>query len=150
VALNPAVRGREYPAVTLTVDRDHVVRFAEAVGEESPLVRDPEAARAAGYPEQLAPPTFVATLQFGATAQVVADPELGLDYTRVVHGEQEFEWRRPVHVGEVLSAVPKVAEVYARGPHEFLVIEVEVRAASGETVVTSRSTLISRGTAARG
>ena len=82
-----------------------------------------------------------------ASAQVVLDQELGLDYSRVVHGEQEYDWRRPMVVGDVLTATPQIAGISARGPNEFLVIESEVHDASGETVVVARSTLLSRGTA---
>jgi acyl dehydratase len=80
----------------------------------------------------------------------VLDQELGLNYALVVHGEQEYDWRRPVRVGDVLSAVPRIADIYSRGPNEFLVIESEILDASGETVVVARSTLLSRGTAERG
>lgn len=148
--LNQALVGRTYPEVSLTVERDHVRRFARAIGEDNPVFHDPAAARALGYPEQLAPPTFVIAVQMLASAQAVGDPELGLDYSLVVHGEQEFEWRRPVVVGDVLRAAPRIARVYARGPNEFLVLEAEVRDASGETVCLARTTLLSRGTAARG
>jgi acyl dehydratase len=144
VPLNASLVGKEYPALSLTVERDHVDRFARAVGEDSPVFRDPDAARAAGYPEQLAPPTFVTTMQIMASAVVAADAELGLDYSRVLHGEQEYEWRRPVHVGDELSAVPRIARISGRVPMEFLVIESEIRDAAGETVVVARTTLLSR------
>jgi acyl dehydratase len=84
-----------------------------------------------------------------SSAQVVLDQDLGLNYMVVVHGEQEFVWRRPVVVGDVLTAVPRIADIYAKGTNEFLVIEAEVKDASGETVAISRTTLISRGTAER-
>jgi acyl dehydratase len=75
------------------------------------------------------------------------DPELGLDYSRVVHGEQAYEFARPLVVGDVLSAVPRIADVYAKGPNEFLILEAEIHDAAGELVCVSRSTLLSRGTA---
>lgn len=149
MALNQSLKGMEYQEVSLTVERDQVLQFDDAIGEQSPAFREAEAARSAGYAEQLAPPTFVTKIQILASAQVVLDQELGLNYMMVVHGEQEFEWRRPVVVGDVLTAVPRIADIYSKGPNEFLVIEAEVKDASGETVVVSRSTLLSRGTAER-
>jgi acyl dehydratase len=145
--LNQSLKGKTYQPIELTVDRDRVTRFAEAIGDEDPRFRDPEAARAEGFPNQLAPPTFPTTIQILASAQVVTDQELGLDYTRVVHGEQEFEWRRPIVVGDVLRATPRIADIYAKGPNEFLVIEGEITDADGEVVCISRATLLSRGTA---
>jgi acyl dehydratase len=81
---------------------------------------------------------------------VVADPELGMNYALVVHGTQEFEYRRPVYAGDVLTATPRIASIEARGPHEFLTIETTMTDPDGEVVVIARATLISRGTAARG
>lgn len=150
MALNTKLIGKEYAPLSITVEREHVLRFARAIGEDAPVTLDADAARAAGYPDQLAPPTFVTTMQIMTSAQVVADPELGLDYTRVVHGEQAYEWHRPVHVGDRLTAVPRIADISSKGPLEFLVIEAEIRDAAGETVVTARSTLLSRGTAGGG
>lgn len=145
--LNRSLKGKEYERISFTVEREHVVAFAHAIEEDNPLFTDPAASREAGYPEQLAPPTFVTVMQILASAQVVLDGDLGLDYSRVVHGEQEYRWRRPVRVGDVLHAVPRIADVYAKGPLEFLVIESEIADSSGETVVTARTTLLSRGTA---
>lgn len=147
MALNQSLKGKEYQEVSFEVRRDDVVAFAMAIGDENPIYLDADAARAAGYPEQVAPPTFVTKMQIMTSGQVVLDQELGLDYTRVVHGEQAYEWRRPAVVGDVLSATPRIADIYAKNANEFLVIEAEIRDATGETVLVARSTLLSRGTA---
>jgi acyl dehydratase len=147
--LNQSLKGKEYQEVSFAVERDQVLQFADAVAEDAAPFREAAAAKAAGYPEQLAPPTFVTKIQIMASAQVVLDQELGLNYMLVVHGEQEFEWRRPVVVGDQLRATPRIADIYAKGPHEYLVIEAEVKDPAGETVAVSRSTLLSRGTAER-
>src|SRR2546421_6877939 len=145
--LNQDLKGKEYQPVEFTVERDHVARFDDAIGEDNPLFRDSSAAKEEGYDEQLAPPTFVTAMQIRTSGQVVLDQDLGLDYSRVVHGEQEYEYRRPVKVGETLTATPRIAGMYSKGPNEYLVIEAEIRDAGGQTVVIARSTLLSRGTA---
>jgi acyl dehydratase len=145
--MNQALKGKEYEPVTFEVTAEHVTRFAEAIGEARAIFRDADAAKEAGYAGQVAPPTFVTAMQMMASGQVVLDPELGLDYSRVVHGEQAYDWRRPVIVGDALRAVPRLADIYVRGSNEFLVIESDITDASGETVVVGRSVLLSRGTA---
>src|SRR2546423_13996129 len=129
--LNRSLKGKTYEPVSFTVERDRVVAFADAIGEDAPVFRDPEAAKAAGFGEQVAPPTFVTAMQIMTSGQVVLDQELGLDYSRVVHGEQSYEWRRPIVVGDTPSAVPRISDLYAKGPNEFLVIEAEIRDAGG-------------------
>ena len=145
--LNQSLKGKEYQEVSFTVERDRVAQFADAIGDPNPAFRDAEAARAAGFGEQVAPPTFATVMQILTSGQVVLDQELGLNYALVVHAEQEYEWHRPVQVGDVLSAVPRIADIYAKGPNEFLVIEADIKDASGESVVLARTTLLSRGTA---
>src|SRR5262249_4889188 len=143
VPLNHGPVGRRCQQASVLVTRQHVGRVGEALGGRSAVFRDPGAARAAGYLDQVAPPTFVTVMQIMASAQVVLDQELGLDYSRVVHGEQEYEWRRPVVVGDVLSATPEIASISARGPNEFLVIESDIHDPSRDTLLAPPSPLLS-------
>jgi acyl dehydratase len=147
VPLNQSLKGKSYQELQLEVDRDRATAFALAVGEDDARFTDAEAARAEGFPDQLVFPTFPTVLGILASAQIVVDPELGMDYTRVVHGEQSFEWRRPLVVGDRLRATPRIADIYAKGPNEFLVTEAEIVDQDGQVVCVARSTLLSRGTA---
>lgn len=147
MALNQSLKGKTYEKLNFEVERDRVTQFSLAVGEDDPRFLESGAAQAEGFPEQLAFPTFATVLGILVSAQVVLDQELGLDYTRVVHGEQDYEWKRPIAVGDVLKATPRIADIYSKGPNEFLVIEAEMVDADGEVVCISRGTLLSRGTA---
>jgi acyl dehydratase len=145
--LNQSLKGKTYQDLEFEVEADRVNQFAVAVGEDDPRFTDPDAASAEGFPGQLAFPTFPTVLGIMVSAQVVVDPELGMDYSRVVHGEQEFDWRRPITVGDRLRASPNIADVFAKGPNEFLVIETVITNQGGDVVCVARSTLLSRGTA---
>lgn len=149
--LNRDFIGREYPvSSTFEVGREHIRRFAEAIGDPNPAYVDPEAACALGHPDVIAPPTFLTVLTFRfATEGPVVDPALGLDYSRVVHGEQRFELHRPVRAGDVLSVVSRVEDIRDAGRNELLAMTGEITDADGESVATVRSSLVSRGTAAR-
>jgi acyl dehydratase len=150
VPVNRDFVGRRFPASSsYEVGREHIRAFAEAMGDPNPAYRDPEAARALGHPDVIAPPTFLTVLnfRFGEDGPV-ADPELGLDYSLVVHGEQSFELHRPVRAGDVLSSVQSVADIRDAGRNELITTVTEVTAADGEKVATLRSTIVSRGTAA--
>ena len=142
--------GREYPAsAPFEVGREHIRRFAEAIGDLHPAYLDAEAARALGHPDVIAPPTFLTVLNFRyATEGPIADPALGLDYSMVVHGEQSFELHRPVRAGDVLDSVQSVEDIKDAGRNELIVTVTAVTAADGDKVATLRSTIVSRGTAA--
>jgi hypothetical protein len=138
--LNKDLIGKEYGEVTVRIERDRIVQFANAIGDPDPRYREGDT--------PIAPPTFPTVMQIASGGQVVLDQELGLDYTRVVHGEQEYEMERPLRAGQELTARPRISDIYSRGPNEFLVVETVYRDPNGEVVCTGRSTLISRGTAA--
>lgn len=148
--VNRAFIGREYPAsAAYEVGREHIRRFAEAIGDLSPAYLDPAAAQALGHRDVVAPPTFLTVLNFRfATEGPIADPELGLDYSLVVHGEQGFELHRPVCAGDVLTSVQTVTDIKDAGRNELIQTTTEITDADGERVATTRSTIVSRGTAA--
>jgi len=148
--LNREFVGREYRASsTYEVGREHIRRFAEAIGDQNPAYTDPDAARALGHPDVIAPPTFLTVLNFRfALEGPVVDPELGLDYSRVVHGEQAFELHRPVRAGDVLQMVSRVEDIKDAGRNELMRMRLDITGADGEPVATLRSTIVSRGTAA--
>ena len=149
--LNRDFIGRQYPAsTTFEVGREHIRRFAQAIGDENPAYVDPQAARALGHPDVIAPPTFLTVLNFRFAAEgPIVDPELGLDYSLVVHGEQSFELHRPVVAGDVLTCVSSIADIRDAGRNELISTVIEVTDADAQPVATLRGTIVSRGTAAK-
>jgi acyl dehydratase len=148
VALDQSFVGRKYPPTPpYEVGREKIREFADAIGDHNPAYRDVEAARALGYPDVIAPPTFPIILSMRAGAQVVGDPELGLDYSRVVHGEQRFVYTRPVRPGDRLTVTVSVENIRSAAGNDLLTTRGEVATVDGEPVLTAYSTLVARGTA---
>jgi hypothetical protein len=130
--LNAAAEGRAYRQVAFAVEPERVARFAAAVGDDA-----------------FVPPTFATVLEIAAgLGQAIADEDLGLDLSRVLHGEQEYEWHRPIRVGETLTAETTIANIRGRGEVEFLTLTTRIVDADGEPVVQARSTLVVRGDSA--
>ncbi|MGH3908955.1 MAG: FAS1-like dehydratase domain-containing protein [Pseudonocardiaceae bacterium] len=146
MALDPSFVGRSYPAAgTYQVGREKIREFAEAVGDGDEIYRDAGAARAAGHPDVIAPPTFAIILSMRAQAALVEDPELGLDYSRVVHGDQSFTHHRPIRAGDELAATLHVDGIRTRGGNDMLTVRCEITDSVGEPVSTARSILVVRG-----
>ena len=148
MALDQSFVGRKYPPTPpYEVGREKIREFADAIGDPNPAYRDADAARALGYPDVIAPPTFPIVLSMRAGAQVVGDPELGLDYSRVVHGEQRFVYVRPVRAGDRLTVTVSVESIRSAAGNDLLTTRGDVSTADGELVLTAYSTLVARGTA---
>jgi acyl dehydratase len=138
--------GRSYPpGEPFVVGREQVRAFAAAVGADHPHHHDVAAARAAGYPDVVAPPTFVVVVAQRSDARLVADPAAGIDYSRVVHGEQAFTHHRPVVAGDELVATLHVDAVRSAGGHAMVTTRNEVTTVAGEPVATVASTIVVRG-----
>ena len=146
MAINPEYAGRTFePSEPYEVSRVKIREFADAIGEQSPLCRDREAAQAAGYPDVIAPPTFAIVITSGANARLIADPDLGVNYAMVVHGEQSFTHSRPLHAGDVVVAQSTIESIKQIRTMTTMATVTEIRTADGEHVCTARSTLVERG-----
>jgi acyl dehydratase len=145
VPLDPSYAGRCYPPTApYAVSREKIREFAEAIGDANPAYVDPDAARALGHPDVVAPPTFPTVLALRSAAQVVEDPALGLDYGRVVHGEERYTYLRPIRAGDVLTVTMTIEAVRSVGGNDMLTLRGDVRTVAGEPVVTARSVLVAR------
>jgi acyl dehydratase len=132
----------------LPVDREKVVEFAIAVGEDNVLCRDSEEAKLHGFPDVIAPPTFSVTQIFQVSRED-REAKLGanLDYARVLHGEQEFHYKRLPVAGETLHATMRISKDFVKegkrgGSMRFVTYESQFKDDSGEEVLTAYYTLI--------
>ena len=143
--VNVEIQGKVYPPTApYLVGREKVREFARAVLSEAPLHHDPEAARAAGYPDVVAPPTFAIVVQDSTLQQLLADEEAAVDFSRVVHGDQRFTYTRPIVAGDELTGVMTVTSVKQLGGNSMVTSSTEISDASGAHVVTAISTLVIR------
>ena len=140
--------GRVYPPTApYEVGREKIREFADAVNDPNPAFRDPAAARALGHDDVIAPPTFAIVITLPAGRQVSHDPDLGIDYTRVVHGEQRFVHTRPVRAGDVLQVVVSIHDIRAAAGNDLVTTRADVTTVGGEHVLTAFGTLVARGPA---
>jgi acyl dehydratase len=142
--LDRSLIGRESEPVVHEVERSAIRRFADALGDPNPIYQDEAAARGAGHPTLVAPPTFPVAL----TANERFRHSLDLGTRSVLHGEQQFEYARPLQAGERITVVSRVADVQERpgasGPMDVIVIEDEGKDEKGAWVFRSRATFILR------
>ena len=124
-ALASALPGRTYQLdEPYEIGREKIREFADAIGDPNPAFRDPTAARSLGYEDVIAPPTFATVVTMRALRQLLADPELSIDLSRVVHGDQRFIATRPLRAGDLLNC--------------DIVVE-KVRSLGGSLMVTTKS-----------
>src|SRR5688500_3725450 len=148
MALDQQLVGRSYPpSAVYEVGRAKIAEFATAIGDDDEVYRDPAAARAAGYPDVIAPPTFAIAISLEAANVVLTDPDVSLDYSRVVHGEQRFAHHRPIRAGDRLIATTTIDAVRSVAGNDLLTTRVDLATEDGEAVCTATSMLVARGAA---
>jgi acyl dehydratase len=139
--------GKSYPSVTYAVGREKIREYTAAIGETNALHLDLDAARAAGYDDLVAPPMFAVVYSSPAIAPAMLDPELGVDFARVVHGAQELAWGPLVIAGDEVTTTATVKDISERGGMTFYVLEAASENQRGERVCTGTWTIIVRGEA---
>ncbi|MCW2497271.1 MaoC family dehydratase N-terminal domain-containing protein [Jatrophihabitans sp.] len=141
--------GRTYPPTApYEVGREKILEFANSINDPNPAYRDVAAAQALGHADVIAPPTFAIVVTIPAGHQAVLDPDVDIDYSRVVHGEQRFVYARPVRAGDVLVVDVVISDIRAAAGNDIVTTEAKVRTVEGEHIVTAYSTIVARGTAA--
>lgn len=125
--VNQAAEGKTYEPVAFDITADRVRAFHDLFG---------------GPPG--VPPTFLTAAEFAVLPQVIGDPELALDLRRIVHGAQEYEFHRPLQLGETLAVHARIASIRQKGGNGFMVVEMLMKGIDGETVAVARSMMIER------
>ena len=125
--MNPAAEGTVYPDVPFAVDPVRVAAFREVFGVSDGV-----------------PPTFVTAAEFTVLPQVSGDPALGLDFTRVLHGSQEYVYERPLREGETLSVRARIDSIRHKSGTGFLTVVMELRDDEDWLVCTARSQMVER------
>lgn len=144
--MNPELQGRVFaPTAPYLVGREKIREFARAVFATSPINTDTDAARAAGYTDIVAPPTFPVVVQEATLQQLLSEPDGGIDFSRVVHGEQRFSYTRPIVAGDELTATLSVTSIKTLGGNAMVTAESVIVDTEGEHVATAVSTLVVRG-----
>ena len=126
--MNPAAEEKAYPPVSFVVAPERVRAFARAIGQQTEGV----------------PPTFLTAAEFSVIPTIADDPDLGLDFSKVLHTEQRYDIHRPIQLGETLTIYARIGSIRQRGGSGFLTLITELRDSQGDLVATARSTLLER------
>ena len=137
--------GKQWPATAYEVGAEKIREFADAIGADSPLHRDRDAAKATGFRDLVAPPMFCVVYSARAMGPAILDPEVGIDLVAMLHGSQEFEWDEPVCDGDVIETTATCKEIYERDGKGFYVFESVSTNRDGRRTVKGTWTNIVRG-----
>ncbi|MFC3777977.1 MaoC family dehydratase N-terminal domain-containing protein [Mycolicibacterium holsaticum] len=146
MAVDPKVNGTELPPTELALDAGRLKFFAKAIGETNPIYTDETAAKAAGHPALPAPPTFLFAIELERPDPFDWVSKLGIDLRYVLHGEQRFTYHSLAFAGDLLTARPKIVDVYSKrgGALEFVVKDTAVVRQDGSAVADLKSVLVVR------
>lgn len=126
--MNVQAEGTVYPDVPFVVEPDRVRSFRELFGS----------------PDGVVPPTFATAAEFLIFPMVIADQNLALDFSRVLHGDQEYRYERELVEGETLTVRSHIASIRERAGTGFLTLVCELFDSQDRLVVTCRSMMIER------
>jgi len=148
ITVNKDVKGKEYPPFTVTVERGKIKEFARAIGDLSPFYLDDAVGRASEWGDIVAPPTFAITFRDDNADTGTVLKDLGVDISRILHGEQEFESYKPIRPGETYLCRSRITDIYEKtgrsGAMAFVVREMTVTDPDNEIVSLVRHITVVR------
>jgi acyl dehydratase len=136
--------GKTYEPFEYEVGREKIREYANAVGETNPVYFDRQAATDAGFRDVVAPPMFAVVYSAGSVGPPIFDPEVGIDFMRMVHGGQEFAWSEPVCAGDTITTQTTFKDFSERDGRKFYVFESVSKNQDGAEVVRGTWTNIVR------
>ncbi|WP_328854042.1 MaoC family dehydratase N-terminal domain-containing protein [Microbispora hainanensis] len=144
MAVNLSCVGKVYPpSEPYEVSREKIKEFALALRDGHDAYVDPRAARALGYPDVIAPPSFPMVVTLDAEYRAVLDSELGAQgQDRFVHREQRFAYERPIHAGDVITVTVRLAAVETLARGDVVSYESRITDLGGRHVCTGRSIFV--------
>jgi acyl dehydratase len=145
MALKTDAAGKAWDPVSFEVESPRITRYADAIFADSPLHRDADAAREAGFRDTVAPPMFCVVYSAPAMGPAIFDPEVGMNFAAMVHGGQEFNWGEPVCAGDVITTAVRCASIEERDGKGFYVFESVSTNQDGAETVRGTWTDIVRG-----
>jgi acyl dehydratase len=143
--LNKSCIGKSLPSFHATAEAGQLALFAKATGETRPVYLDEAAARDSGHPGLPLPPTFLFSLEMTQSSAGWRE-EIGIQPSRILHGEESFVYHRLAFAGEKLLFESRIADIYDKkgGALSFVVRETRVTNTRGEHVADLRSVLVHR------
>jgi acyl dehydratase len=145
VSVKTEAKGKVYPPFEYEVGKEKIAEYARAVGEDNPVYFDREQARAAGFRDIPAPPMFAVVYAMGSVGPGLFDPDVGINFSMMVHGGQEFAWGEPVCSGDTISTATTVKDIFEKDGKGFYVFESVSTNQLGQEVVRGTWTNIVRG-----
>jgi acyl dehydratase len=143
IQINKSVIGKEYPPFVVTVERGKIKEFARALGDLNPFYIDDHIGQASEWGDLIAPPTFATTFRDEGAGETFFR-DLGIDISRVLHGEQEFEMLRPIQPGQTYLCRSRIVDIYEKSPMAFVLRETAIADRANELVGTMRHITVVR------
>jgi len=137
--------GKEYEPDEYEIGREKMKEYARAVGDMNPYYHDRGFGKNSIYGDNIAPPCFASVYNLMGCAKMFFDPELKINFAMLVHGEQEFEFIKPVKPGDLITTTGRIVEIYEKGNNDFVVFEARSKNQNGELVTIGRATFVIRG-----
>jgi len=144
--INRQYIGHRMPAFSVEVEKGRLRFFAKATGQADPIYTDEEAARAAGHPTLPVPPTFLFCMELESPHSTAMRDMLGLDYKRLLHGEEGFSYRGMAYAGDTLTFEQRIEDIYDKknGALEFVERKTRVTNQRGEEIAELRCVTVMR------
>ena len=127
--LNPDSVGSTFAGTdSVTLSQSEIDAFCAVIGESNTTI---------------APPTFTIRITLTQFEEILTRPEIGLDWSRLVHGDQKFEIFSPVKAGDNLTCAATIESYRVAAGNDIVSVRSDLHR-DGKLVISAWSTLVVR------
>lgn len=142
--------GQTISSFTIEVERNKIHELTTAIGDDSPVYHSREAAQEVGFSDVPLSPTTPTMFTFwGNTQRSSRLADIGIDVTRVLHGEEEYEYLAPIYPNDILTGTTILVDGKTRSGkdgHSMDILMTETRYVNqhNQPVLNARTTIVVR------
>jgi acyl dehydratase len=142
--------GQSFAPFTIEVQRNKIDELTTAIGDNNPIYHSREAAHEAGFPDVPVSPTTPTMFTFWGNARRRTDlTEIGIDVTRILHGEEEYEYLAPIYPNDILTGTTTLVDGKTRSGKDgrsmdILTTETRYVNQHNQPVLNARTTIVVR------
>jgi acyl dehydratase len=146
--VDKSVLGKEYPPFIYEVEKVKIKEMAEALEDPNPLYQDENFAGNSKYGSLIGPPTFPTCFRSPDWSMLDIIKDLKADIGKLLHGEQEYEYFRPIKPGDKFTCKVKIKDIYTKegkaGAMDMVVTETDYVDNKGDLAARARAVLVIR------
>lgn len=140
--VDKSIIGKEFKPFSYRVEKNKIMEFCQALGDNNPIFTDENVAKDAGHPDTPVPLTFQTSFVFWGFPELWQSmEEAGIDIGKLLHLKEEYSYIKPVYPGITVTGQMKIVDVKT-GKMNTVTFQTDFKDESGDILIEAKMTIV--------